>query len=41
MDLCVIIVDDDRDYLDIMGRRIRELGYTDIQMIGDPFKAGI
>jgi len=39
MDLCVIIVDDDRDYLDIMGRRTRELGYTDIQMIGDPFKA--
>ena len=29
MDLRVIIVDDDRDFLEIMGKRMQELGYVE------------
>jgi len=39
MDLSVIIVDDDRDFLDVMRKRIQELGYVNILAEDDPFKA--
>lgn len=39
MDLRFIIVDDDRDFLEIMGKRIRELGYSKIRLQDDPVKA--
>ncbi|HHE73730.1 MAG TPA: response regulator, partial [Desulfobacteraceae bacterium] len=39
MDLRLIIVDDDRDFLEIMGKRIQELGFGNILMQDDPIKA--
>jgi DNA-binding NtrC family response regulator len=39
MDLRLIIVDDDRDFLEIMGKRIRELGFDNILMQDDPSTA--
>lgn len=39
MDQRVIIVDDDRDFLDIMGKRIRELGFDNILLQEDPVLA--
>ena len=36
MDQRVIIVDDDRDFLEIMGKRIRELGFDNILLKDDP-----
>ena len=39
MDLRLIIVDDDRDFLEIMGKRIRELGFSNILLRDDPLLA--
>ena len=39
MDLRLIIVDDDRDFLEIMGKRIRELGFNNILLQDDPLQA--
>jgi len=39
MDLRIIIVDDDRDFLEIMGKRIRELGFSNILLHDDPLQA--
>jgi two-component system response regulator AtoC len=39
MDLRLIIVDDDRDFLEIMGKRIRELGFSNILLQDDPVQA--
>ena len=39
MDLRLIIVDDDRDFLEIMGKRIRNLGFDNILLQDDPSQA--
>ena len=39
MDLKLIIIDDDRDFLEIMGKRIRELGFGNMLLQDDPVQA--
>ncbi|MBW1889368.1 MAG: response regulator, partial [Deltaproteobacteria bacterium] len=39
MDPHVIIIDDDRDFLEVMGKRMQALGYGNVQLEDNPFEA--
>ena len=39
MSSCILLVDDDRDYMELLSRKLRAIGYNDLRLVDSPLEA--